>query len=268
MAVNCVTRWPALANTRQVVQKAGSRYSKDGNLFQQVVERAKPRTAYTSSRAVSTLLIHHDDGAESLVPSGCCMDARRLSQLGRKHLFTVTLSLTGLVFAICLLTSIGWALGGLYLLPVVLAALWSSSRQYFGMVVSATLASIALTLSFFLSPHWANKLVAVTCYVIPLLTILFVGFLSMVRKWVQHTAQLSRTFAVCASCRKVKGQYGWSLDPYLQQPPGTLLRLDLCPGCASKFGVDFDSRRISGQADSHNPALPNTTVPATGTDQG
>jgi hypothetical protein len=170
------------------------------------------------------------------------MDARRLSDFARKHLFTVVLSLSGLIFALCLMSSIGWALGGLYILPVVLAALWSSSRHYFGIVVTATLTSIALTFVLFRSPHWTNKLIAVTCYVIPLLTIWAITFLSMLRKWVQHKAQLSRTFAVCASCRKVKAQHGWSFDLYLQQPPGTLLRLDLCPGCSSKFGVDFQGR--------------------------
>jgi hypothetical protein len=171
------------------------------------------------------------------------MDPRRLSDFARKHLFAVALSLTGLIFAMCLMSSIGWALGGLYLLPVVLAALWSSSRHYFGLVVTATVATMALTLVFLLSPHWNNKLVALTCYVIPLLTIWAIAFLAMLRRWVQHKAQISRTLALCASCRKVKGQHGWSLDPYLQQPPGTLLRLDLCPGCASKSGVDFDGRR-------------------------
>jgi hypothetical protein len=131
------------------------------------------------------------------------MDARRLSSFARKHLLTVVLSLVGGIFLSCLLSSIGWALGGLYIIPVSLVALWSGSRHYFGIVATATLATVALTIGFFLSPLWANKLVAMTSYLLPLLTIWSITGLSWLRKWVQKHAQVSRSLSLCASCRKV-----------------------------------------------------------------
>jgi hypothetical protein len=175
------------------------------------------------------------------------MDARRLSTFARKHLLTVALSLVGGIFVACLISSIGWALGGLYILPVSLVTLWSSSRHYFGIVATATLATVGLTIGFFVSPVWANKLVALTCYLLPLLTIWSITGLSWLRKWVQKHAQVSRTLSLCASCRKVEGERGWSLDVYLQRPAGTLLRLDLCPNCAPKFGIDFQGRAVAEQ---------------------
>jgi hypothetical protein len=175
------------------------------------------------------------------------MDAESLSRFARKHLITVALSLVGAIFAVCLSSAIGWTLGGLYILPVALVALWSSSRHRFPILVTATLATAALTVSFFVSPHWANKLVALTCYIVPLVTIWSIALLSVSRKWVQQHAQAARTISVCASCRKLQGEHGWSLEAYLQKPPGTLLRLDLCPNCAPKFGVDFDGKGVAEQ---------------------
>jgi hypothetical protein len=169
------------------------------------------------------------------------LDAHALSDLARRHLIPAALGLTGAIFALCLMAPIGWALGGLYITPVVLVALWSSSRHYFGITAVSTVSTVALTVSFFISPHWPNRLVALTCYVLPLVTIWEVSLLSVLRKWVQQRVQRSKILSVCASCKRIKDERGWTLEAYMQEAPGTLLRLGLCPSCAPKFGMGFQT---------------------------
>jgi hypothetical protein len=145
------------------------------------------------------------------------------------------------IFLIGLTVPQGWALGGLYVAPVALVSLWSSSRHFFLVVLIATVCSGLSTAVFFFSPYWSNALIAITCYGLPLGIIWLIAILSLLRKSVERrTRRLKRFLTICASCKQVRSDQGsWSLERYIQDHPGTLLSLGVCSECAAKMRTEY-----------------------------
>ncbi len=162
-------------------------------------------------------------------------------------LIPAALLITGAVFLVELAAPIGWALAALYVLPVALAAFWSSFRHSFLVVSITILSTVLATLAFFASPFWGSTLTMLTAYALPMAAVWFIAVLSLIRKAVErrHKHRIQRV--ICASCKQVCGEQGrWPIDQYAQQHLGTFVSLGLCSECAGRWGAAYPGRMNAG----------------------
>jgi len=133
---------------------------------------------------------------------------------------------------------IGWALAGLYVMPVTLVALWTSSRQPFPVVWIAMICTILSTLIFFGSPFWDNKATLAMAFVLPIGSMWLIAFLSVLRKWLERTAKArSKLQTLCPLCERIYSDGGTvSIKQYAQGQPGSFVRISVCYQCAGKEG--------------------------------
>jgi len=132
----------------------------------------------------------------------------------------------------------GWALAGLYIVPVSLCAFWSSFRHVFLVVWVATFCTILSTVIFFGSPFWDSKATMAMAYVLPIGAMWFITSASVLRKlWERRSQQQARHQTLCASCRRIlSAGKMWGIEEYAMQRLGTFIGLGLCDECASKQG--------------------------------
>lgn len=133
---------------------------------------------------------------------------------------------------------IGWALAGLYVMPVTLVALWTSSRQPFPVVWITMICTILSTLVFFGSPFWDNKTTLAMAFVLPIGSMWLIAFLSVLRKWLEHTAKArSKLQTLCPLCEQIHSDgEAVSIKQYAQGRPGSFVRISVCFQCAGKEG--------------------------------
>jgi len=132
----------------------------------------------------------------------------------------------------------GWALAGLYIVPVSFCALWSSFRHVFLVVWVATFCTILSTVVFFGSPFWDSKATMAMAYMLPVGSMWFIASMSILRKmWERKSQQRAKHQTLCASCRRIlSGGKMWGIEEYATQRLGTFIGLGLCDECARKQG--------------------------------
>lgn len=148
--------------------------------------------------------------------------------------------LTAAIFVLGLTSPIGWALDGLYVVPIALVALWSSSRHSFQVVLAATVSTVLSTFIFFNSPFWGDDVFTISTYLVPVGGVWSIAALSLLRKSIeQRMRRLRRLLTICASCKRIRGdQNSWSLEHYVREHPGALLSLGVCSECAMELGPE------------------------------
>lgn len=148
--------------------------------------------------------------------------------------------LTTAIFVLGLTVPVGWALDGLYVVPISLVALWSSSRRFFLVVAAATVSTVLSTYIFFNSPFWDDDVLMISTYLIPIGGVWFIAALSLLRKSLeQRVRRLRRLLTICASCKRIRDdRSSWSLEQYVREHSGALLSLGVCSDCAMKLGPE------------------------------
>jgi hypothetical protein len=133
---------------------------------------------------------------------------------------------------------IGWALAGLYVVPVTLVALWTSSRKPFPVVWIATICTMLSTLVFFGSPFWDNKATLAMAFVFPLGSMWSIALLSVLRKWLERAAKArSKLQTLCPVCQQIHSDGATlSIQQYAQERPGSFVRISVCYQCAGREG--------------------------------
>ena len=132
---------------------------------------------------------------------------------------------------------IGWALAGLYVMPVTLVALWTSFRQPFPVVWITMICTILSTLVFFGSPFWDNKTNAAMAFVfhrIDVVDRLPLRPAKMVGAYGKGTIQTSNSMPLCEPTTSDGGAV--SIKQYAQGRPGSFVRISVCFQCAGKEG--------------------------------
>jgi hypothetical protein len=161
-----------------------------------------------------------------------------------RGLMYVSFSLPLLVFLIQVVLPNGWALAGLYLAPMAVAALWSSFRHSF-LVVSTSLASTILaTIAFFASPYWDNGLLFVTSYLLPIAMLWFLTVVSLFRKARERQTAVGNTRrTVCPFCAVVRSEGGdMPLERYGPRHLGSIVCIGICPACQKRLPHDLPTQ--------------------------
>ena len=156
-------------------------------------------------------------------------------------LIPVTLLLIGGIVVAQLVIPFGWALAGLYIIPVSVCALWSSFRHVFLVVWIATLCTILSTITFFGSALWDNKVTMAMAYVVPVSSMWIIAVLSIARKALgRRSERRAKIHTLCTACRQI-GNEGkmWKIEEYAHQRLGTLINIGLCNECARKQGIQY-----------------------------
>lgn len=132
----------------------------------------------------------------------------------------------------------GWALGGLYIIPVSLAAFWTSYRQTFVVVWVATLSTILNTMVFFGSPFWDNKATLAMAYVLPVGSMWLISLQSILRKWQERKVKTrSKHQLLCPHCQRIHSEEkSFSIKQYAVERPDSFVRLRTCSLCVEKEG--------------------------------
>jgi len=161
-----------------------------------------------------------------------------------RRLISVLLSLPVLLFLIQLVLPDGWALGGLYLAPVAVAALWSSFRHSFLVVSMALASTILATIAFFASPYWDNGVLFVTSYLIPMAMLWLMSIVSLFRKARERQTSVGNTRrTVCPICTVVRSEGGdIPLERYGPRHLGSILCIGICPACQKRFPHDLPTQ--------------------------
>ncbi len=156
-------------------------------------------------------------------------------------LIPVTLLLISGIVVAQFVIPFGWALAGLYIIPVSVCAFWSSFRYIFLVVWIATLCTILSTVTFFGSALWDNKVTMAMAYVVPVSSMWIIAILSVARKaWERRSQRRADIHTLCAACRDI-GSEGkmWKIEEYARQRLGTFISIGLCHECARKQGIQY-----------------------------
>ena len=158
-----------------------------------------------------------------------------------RFLIPVTLLLIAGIVVAQFAIPFGWALAGLYIIPVTVCAFWSSFRHIFLVLWIATLCTVLSTVTFFGSSFWDSKATAVMAYVLPVTSMWVIAILSVVRKALERRLQRrAKMHTLCISCRQIGSEEKlWKVEEYPHQRLGTFVRIGLCDGCARKQGVHY-----------------------------
>ncbi len=158
-----------------------------------------------------------------------------------RFLIPVTLLLIAGVVVAQFAIPFGWALAGLYIVPVSVCAFWSSFRHIFLVVWIATLCTVLSTVTFFGSAFWDSKATMAMAFVLPVGSMWVIAILSVVRKALERRSQRrAKIHTLCASCRQI-GSEGkmWRIEEYAHQRPGTFISIGFCDGCAREQGNQY-----------------------------
>jgi hypothetical protein len=158
-----------------------------------------------------------------------------------RFLIPVTLLLIAGIVVAQFAIPFGWALAGLYIIPVTVCAFWSSFRHVFLVVWIATLCTILSTVTFFGSAFWDSKATMAMAYVLPVGSMWVIAILSVVRKALERKSQKrAKIHTLCASCRQI-GSEGkmWKIEEYAPQRLGTVISIGLCDECARRQGIRY-----------------------------
>ena len=158
-----------------------------------------------------------------------------------RFLIPVTLLLIAGIVVAQFAIPFGWALAGLYIIPISVCAFWSSFRHVFLVVWIATLCTVLSTVTFFSSAFWDSKATMAMAYLFPVGSMWVIAILSVVRKALERRSQRrAKIPTLCASCRQI-GNEGktWKIEEYTHQRLGTFISIGLCDGCARKQGIQY-----------------------------
>lgn len=156
-------------------------------------------------------------------------------------LIPITLLLIGGIVVAQFAIPFGWALAGLYIIPISACAFWSSFRHVFLVVWIATLCTILSTVTFFGSAFWDNKLTMTMAYVVPVGTMWIIAILSVARKALERRSQRrAKLHTLCAACRQIdmEGKMR-TIEEYAPHRFGTFISIGLCDECARRQGVRY-----------------------------
>lgn len=156
-------------------------------------------------------------------------------------LIPVTLLLIGGIVVAQFAIPFGWALAGLYIIPVSVCAFWSSFRHVFLVVWIATLCTVLSTMTFFGSPFWDSKLTLTMAYVVPVGSMWIIAILSVARKALERRSQRrAKIHTLCATCRQIGSEGKMrKIEEYAPHRLGTFISIGLCDECARKQGVQY-----------------------------
>lgn len=156
-------------------------------------------------------------------------------------LIPVTLLLIGGIVVAQFAIPFGWALAGLYIIPVSVCAFWSSFRHVFLVVWIATLCTVLSTMTFFGSAFWDSKLTLTMAYVVPVGSMWIIAILSVARKALERRSQRRvKIHTLCATCRQIGSEGKMrKIEEYAPHRLGTFISIGLCDECARKQGVQY-----------------------------
>jgi hypothetical protein len=158
-----------------------------------------------------------------------------------RFLIPVTLLLIAAIMVAQFAIPFGWALAGLYIIPVSVCAFWSSFRHVFLVVWVATVCTILSTVIFFGSAFWDSHATMAMAYVLPVGSMWIIAILSVLRKALERILQRrTKIHTLCTSCRQI-GSEGkmLSIEEFGHHKLGTFVTIGVCDGCAQKQGIRY-----------------------------
>ena len=191
-------------------------------------------------------LTHRVAHTTSRAPSPPTTVAKRI----HPALLTVSLALAAGIFLFDLFIPQGIGVPALYMAPVVLVELWSSSKESNVVVLFAILCSLLTMAGFFLAPDSSLPLwVSIPNRLIALFIIWVTVVLSLMRKSGEEEVKTLRgLLPICSYCKKIRDDedYWLSVETYISRHTNTRFSHGICPDCMRKhLGPDLTLKRDS-----------------------
>jgi hypothetical protein len=187
-------------------------------------------------------LTHRVPHTTSRAPSPPTAAAKRI----HPALLTVSLALAAGIFLFDLFIPQGIGVPALYMAPVVLVELWSSSKESNVVVLFAILCSLLTMAGFFLAPDSSLPLwVSIPNRLIALFIIWVTVVLSLMRKSGEEEVKTLRgLLPICSYCKKIRDDQGYwkSLEVYIATHSQADFTHGLCPECGMKHYPDVFAR--------------------------
>jgi hypothetical protein len=165
-------------------------------------------------------------------------------------LLSASLSLAAGIFMFDLFIPQGVGIPALYMAPVVLVELWSSSKESSLVILIAVICSVLTMAGFFLAPASGLPLwLSIPNRLIALFTIWVTVVLSVLRKMREEEVKTLRgLLPICSYCKKIRDDQGYwkSLEVYIAAHSQADFTHGLCPECGIKHYPDVFAKAAEG----------------------